>query len=260
MITLWGAKNSGKTVFLIALYHEILHSKKEWRIQPCDLRSTQFIEQANLELVEKHQFPQPSMGDAPKDRIYTFDIRIPRAMGMKGKNVQFDFLDPGGEIFEKPELDAAYDNIVFNTIKESSGLICLLDSTKREEHEYFSLFIKNFYKLKTTFSAGRGFHEVPIPVALCVSKMDKEDNFVNDPQKFNIDTYTRELIGEASFRMLITHLKFYKIFGVSSLGWDKNGKRNYFLNDEAKMCPSGKLNPVHVMEAVEWLLRNNTKK
>jgi hypothetical protein len=255
MITLWGARSSGKTVFLIALYHDILTGTKGWKIQPCDARSTAFIENAYRELTVEHKFPLNSMIDTPADRVFKFDIKMPGTLGMRFKNAQFDFLDPGGEIFEDPELDAAYDNIVFNTIEDSSGLICLLDSTQKNHSDYFSLFIKNFYKLKTTFSSERGFQEVPIPVALCVTKMDREDNFVNNPEKFDIETYTRELIGEAAFSMLTTNLRYYRIFGVSGLGWNNDGKKNYFLNDEGTPCPTGKLNPVHVLDAVEWLLK-----
>jgi hypothetical protein len=259
MITLWGARSSGKTVFLIALFHEILHSKKGWLIQPCEERSAGFIEKAYRELVDEHVFPGPSIAEAPKDRIFKFDIQMPGTLGFGARKVQFDFLDPGGEIFENPELDAAYDNVVFNTIKDSAGLICLLDSTQKNQGEYFSLFMKNFHKLKTTFFSERGFKEIPIPVALCVTKMDQNDNFVNNPQKFDVDAYARELIGKTSFRLLTTNLRFYKIFGVSGVGWDQNGKRNYFVNEEGNMCPVGEPNPVHVIESVEWLLKNTAR-
>lgn len=261
MITLWGGRKSGKTVFLIALYHEILHSNKGWRIQPCDENSTKFIEDAYRELVLEHGFPEPSGIQTPDQRLFKFDIQMPRSWGMKKQDVQFDFLDPGGEIYENPELDAAYENIVFNTIKESAGLIFLLDSTQREQHGYFSLFIKNFNKLKTTFHTGRGFQQVPIPVAICITKMDMDNNFVNDPERFDIDTYARKLVGETCFRMLTTNLKFYKFFGVSGVGWDKkNGKRNYFLTEDGIMSPVGEPQPVHVIEPVEWLLKNSERK
>jgi hypothetical protein len=260
MITLWGARQSGKTVFLIALHYEILHNTKGWRIQPSDERSAIFIDKAYRELVKEHNFPEASSKDTPDQRLFSFDIEMPGSFGRKARNVRFDFLDPGGEIFENPELDAAYGNIVFNTIRESSGLICLLDSTKREQHEYFSLFIKNFYKLKATFATERRFQEVPIPVALCVTKMDKEDNFINDPKNFDIETYARELIGESSFKLLSSHLKFYRTFGVSGVGWDENGKKNYFLNKAGDMRPVGEPKPIHVLDAVEWLLKNKAAK
>ncbi len=258
MLTLWGARSSGKTVFLVTLYHEILfNTKKKWRIQPCDERSTKFIEQAHTEMFKEHIFPEPSPLEDLDQRMFKFDIQMPGIFGKRSRDIQFDFLDPGGEIFEKPELDAVYGNIVFNTIRESDGLICLLDSSNKKEHEYFSLFIKNFQKLKNTFNSGRGFFQIPIPVALCVTKMDNDDNFVNGPEEFDIDAYTRELVGEAPFQMLTTHMKDYKIFGVSSVGWDKKGTKNYLPAEDGKIRPIGEINPVNVIESVEWLLRKS---
>jgi GTPase SAR1 family protein len=258
MITLWGARQSGKTIFLIALFHDILHNNKSWEIQPSDNRSAKFIDSAYRELTKERVFPGPSVTENPEQRLFNFDILIPGTIGRKQQDIRFDFLDPGGEIFEDPELDAAvYKNIVFNTIKESAGLIFLVDSTKKEQHEYISLFLKNFDKMKRTFYSERGVKKVPIPVALCVTKMDQENNFVNNPKKFDTDAYLRDLLGETAFRLVATNLKTFKVFGVSGLGWKKDGKRNYHITEDGKMRPAGELNPVHVMESVEWLLKNS---
>ena len=84
MITLWGARQSGKTVFLIALYYEILHNTKGWRIQPSDERSANFIDKAYRELVKEHKFPGPSLSENPDQRLFSFDIKMPGSFGRKG--------------------------------------------------------------------------------------------------------------------------------------------------------------------------------
>ncbi len=175
------------------------------------------------------------------------------------KDIKFDFLDPAGEFFENPELDAAYDNLIFNTIEKSRGLICLIEPEPQRKNDYFSLLLKNFSKIKTAFSSKRGYRQIPIPVAICISKMDLCDNFINDPKNFDIKRFAKELMGESSFSVLTNYLKVYKIFGVSSIGWDDQGNRNYFVDEEGNVRPKGEPRPVHVFETVEWLLKTRVK-
>ena len=114
--------------------------------------------------------------------------------------------------------------------------------------------------MKNTFFTERGFKEIPIPVALCVTKMDKNSNFINNPVDFGIESYAEELLGQTAFRTVKANLSVHKFFGVSSVGWDDEGKKNYFLNKEGDMCPVGEPKPVNVIDALEWLLKNRPKK
>ena len=253
MISFWGSKSSGKTVFLTALFHSILTGEKKWKIQPLDDPSIKFIHDRWEELVERHVFPQPTTREE-RDRIFKFGIKRKTLLGMNSKEIELDFLDPAGEFFENPGLDAVHGNIVFNTIKNSRGLICLIDP-ERKQSEYFKLVLKNFSKIKETFSPQSKFYQIPIPVAICVTKLDANAAFVNDYRKFDAESYAIKLMGEDSYRLLTSFLQIYKFFGVSSMGWDQKEKKSRIsINNDGEPCPLGKPEPVNVFNALKWLL------
>lgn len=260
MITLWGSKNSGKTVFLIALYYAILKKKKKWRIYPNGDHAVRFINDKRKELIDIHKFPENTKPD-DQALTYKFDIRIPGFLGLGYRDIKFDLLDPAGEFFDKPDLEAAYKNIISRSVQKSRGLICLIDPASKNKDDYFSLLLKNFSKMRAAFYSkfDRGYLPIPIPVALCISKMDLDDNFINDPKNFNIEAYAKKIMGEYSYSMLTNHFKYYKVFGVSSIGWDEQGRRNYFVDEEGNIRPIGEPQPVHVFETVEWVLKNRVR-
>lgn len=255
MITLWGSKNSGKTVFLTALYHTILNGKKKWKIYPSDDLSGKFIDDRQQELVVKHEFPGPTSPE-DKDRRFGFDIQIPRISMGGSKKIRLDFLDPAGEIFEKPEKYIDEFNEIIRTITKAKGLICLIDPIRQNPMGYFPLILRNFQKIQGAFFPEASvFREIPIPVAICISKMDENDNFVNAPNNFDIGSYAKKIMGDSAYNQMINYLKIYKIFGISSIGWDNDGKCNYYVDDEGYSRPVGEPKPVNVFEALKWLIK-----
>lgn len=260
MITLFGAKNSGKTVFLNALYYAIIKKKKKWRIIPGSEHSMRFIDDTRQELIENHHFPEPT-NPGDQERMFKFDIRTPGFLRLGYKDIRFDVLDPAGEFFENPELEVAFKDIITRSIQKSRGLICLIEPEPKNKNNYFSLLLKHFSKMRTAFHSrfNRGYQPIPIPVALCISKMDLNDKFVDDPKKFDIEGFAKTIMGESCFNMLINYFKFPKVFGVSSIGWDAEGRRNYFIDEEGNIRPIGEPKPVHVFETVEWLLKSRVR-
>jgi hypothetical protein len=260
MITLLGAKNSGKTVFLIALYYAIIKKKKKWRIIPGSEQSVKFIDNRRRELIQNHHFPEPTRpGD--QERIFNFDMRTPGFLRWGYRDIKFDLLDPAGEFFENPELEVAYKNIITRSIRKSRGLICLIEPEPKNKNDYFSLLLTHFSKMRAAFQSRfvRGYQPIPIPVALCISKMDQYDNFIADPVHFDIETFAQKTMGESTFQMLTHYFKSYKVFGVSSIGWDEQGRRNYFVDEDGNIRPIGEPKPVHVFETVEWLLEKRVR-
>lgn len=254
IITLFGPKNSGKTVFLNALYYAINEKGKKWRIIPGD-HSQKFIEDTRQELLESHHFPEPTdPGD--QKRKFEFSLQAPGFMGWGFKDIECNILDPAGEFFEDPDLEMSYQKIITYSIRKSRGLICLIDPEPKKK-DYFSLLAKHFRKMRDSFYSRfrRGFHPIPIPMSLCISKMDMNDEFINDPGKFDIEKFAIKIMGKSSFNAIRNYFKYPKVFGISSIGWDEQGRRNYYVDENGHVRPIGEPNPVNVFEAVEWILK-----
>ena len=256
MITIWGSKSSGKTVFLTALYHAILRNDRGWRVQIADQHSTRFITERREELIDKQIFPE-NTNPEDRDRIFKFDIEIRKGL-FKHEKLELEFLDPAGEIFEgtgtfSPEVK----DLVFETIKKSQGLICLIDpertNKKTNKDRYFKLLANNFTEMKAKFFPEGGYKRLPIKVAICITKMDQNKKFVHDPVSFDVGAFARELMGIDSFRVLINYLDRYKFFAVSSMGLNEQGQPNVFISEDGKLRPTGAPNPINVFEPIEWL-------
>lgn len=254
MITLWGSRKSGKTVFLIALYHAVLRSNRGWQIMSSDQHSTKFITERREEMAVNHVFPRDTDPE-DKNRIFKFDIRISKRF-FRVKDIRFEFLDPAGEFFENPGMDATVGNHVFENIKKSRGLICLIDPERPNKNEYFRLLLSNFTAMRDKFFPDGGFNPIPIRMAICITKMDQDNKFIYDPVNFDARGYAEELMGDDCFRLLPTYLSSYKFFAVTSMGLDKDGKPNVHVGEDGFLHPSGPPNPINVFEPIEWLLGN----
>jgi len=250
MITLWGSRRSGKTVFLVALHDAITKGyDSSWMIQAANDASTNFINERRSEIFDDKKWPKPT---DPKDRnrVFQFEVQVKSYFGFKKRSFRFDFEDPAGELFENPAAAVAYDNPIFERIGATTGMIFLLDPFRENKNEFFRLLTRNFTALKRAFTGEqRGFRQIDIPVAVCLSKMDRRPQFLKKPKEFAID-----FLGKQNARLFETYFTQYRFFATSSVGMNKAGKSNLILGPDGELYPTGELLPFGLFEAAEWVV------
>ncbi len=288
MISLWGSRRSGKTVFLSALWFAVKRRRGlGWRMLPTvgDTRAGEFIVQA-FETFTVGSFPRPTDAAATlKDRTFTFDLRL-GGPGLKviihtrmlgPQVVTLSFVDPAGEHFEKP--DSAHATAVFEGLRLSRGLLCLIDPS-RPSSSYFPLVLRNFTRIRDIFAgagaAPGGFHPA---MAVCVTKADLFPFDRGDESEFADVAATalgrsrptardvlgagppvaravaRQVMGPDAFD-LVHDLSQGRLgwFLTSSVGLRSDGLPNVTRGrDDGELVPAGEPEPVNVLEPIEWL-------
>jgi len=261
MITMMGARSSGKTSYLIALYWDISARQEQdatWAMEALNDRARKLVLKG-FEQFTRGEFPDPTMagiGGAGADSLrYRLSkpvdgmrSRIFRG-GSKTESMDLDMLDPSGEYFSEPDLLMA-SNAEANAFRESlinsTGILCIIDPDRADGNQYFPLLFRNFTQLSTLLN-GEGGGKLDIPVAVCVAKADQYPEAFDNPREF-----LRKWMGRVAFGVLLTYCEVTEFFAVSAVG------RNNVEKDPATGLyrPKGEPQPEKVFEPLDWLLKN----
>jgi len=270
MIILWGSKGAGKTTFLTALYYAIEQSKKKWVMYaaPDDELSRKFIIDGYKKIVEQNTFPLPTDTQEVEngERIFQFDIgkkpTWPFSKLMyylrKGKynTIRLNFLDPAGEFFEQPDNKNGFEKYISKHIKNSRGLLCLIDPEREIEpstnqKSYFELLYENFSRIRSLYISSSSLDKIPIPIAICLTKMDQHKDQIKNPYGF-----AKKVMGDLAFNLIETFFQpnLTKFFACSSVGFKKDGSPNLTQGPDFEPKPAEILNPFNIIEPIEWIM------
>jgi hypothetical protein len=267
-IGIWGPRASGKTTYLVTLFHECLTSN-EWDIEALDQNTVRFISENHRLMHVKGQFP-PST-DAGQTSFYTFQLsrRRHRVFRPRRQTMLLGFPDPSGEWYEN--IDAArakyqmsLDPYAF--LSESDALLFLIDPKpdflRYEEYgegtniSYFELLLQTIYEIR---EQQRAKQSSPQCLAVAFTKMEQPNRW---ERRTRLQEYAKEVLGEHTVRVIETAFptNSYRFFAVSSVGLLEDGRPNIeMVQDEQRQSRShivnpDKLRPVNVFEPIEWLL------
>lgn len=246
---LWGSKQSGKTTYLASLF-TALSAIPGWSIIPRDEETAEFISSRAQEF-ESGKFPKPTDPDVTSK--YIFDIEIKKTFG--NKILSLEFLDPAGEYFNNPGLMKTNENLR-ESIKKSKGMICLIDPEpeSKSKSEYFKILLMNLTIMKGIFYPEKGFTKIDIPTAFCITKMDQYKGYIRNPLGF-----ANKLMGQDSLNVINSFYRepTFNWFGLSSIGFDNEGKANIKLDQDGKECLRKRPRPVNIFESIHWLVKNS---
>jgi hypothetical protein len=187
-IALWGSPASGKTTYLAALRHAVGPGNTglgHWNIFPANEVSLNLLVRFTQALVNKHEFPPPTLtgatvplqwnfvGDLAKTK---FDHRLIRR-GPVLSRFLLDLIDVSGGAFA----DEADGQVPAHVVKDAidhltsaKGLIYLFDPiSERVNMNAVSYVNRTVAELLTRFN-GNGWTEPYLPhhVAVCITKFD----------------------------------------------------------------------------------------
>lgn len=274
MIGMWGARESGKTAYLISLYIETANRQdtdSRWTMEPLNERARKHLlygyKRFKDGLFPERDDPSQSMtidplryrigrpingpsqnaashGSTIFSGIRTFLDRL-AAGGSDSRYYELELLDPAGEFFSNPAMLLLQDEIAAKmrqSLADSTGLICLIDPDQKGGDDFFELLFQNFTFLSQLMNGESG-GPLPIPIAMCVAKADRYPAAFNDPRLF-----LHDLLGRPAFSVILTFCRDIEFFAVSAVG------KEYAEAVSAGKKPDELLKPVKVLEPVEWLL------
>jgi hypothetical protein len=258
MITMMGAKRSGKTSFLIALYYEIIERQEKnraWTILSKTKRAEALLKEGYTKF-KNGEFPEatsPEIGQALESIRY----EITRPVEKKGwfspggvETIDLDMLDPSGEYFSEPDLlDAVNEEAkaLSSSLADSSGILCIVDPDRRDGNEYFPLLFNNFTKLSSLMHGTDG-GRIDVPIAVCLAKADQHLEAFANPEE-----YIRKLMGRTAFSVLLNYCDTMAFFATSAVGRD-----NVERLPDGTYRPKGEPRPENILAPVDWLLDNQS--
>ena len=271
MIIFWGSKGVGKTTFLTALFYEIQQSNNKWTMFPACKHSDEFIKKSYEILVKKNNFPPPTELKDPETSTLKFEItqhlnnpihKLLCWLNLKTQlKLKLDFLDPSGEFFENPELEDHYENFISKSIKRSKGILCLIDPDRKDQKDlnsmsYYQIFYENLIKIKNEFQSDDSFHKIPVPLAICLTKMDQYEDYIHNPKQLAI-----ERMGEVVFNLIERFFNpdLIKFFATSSVGFMEDGAPNLLLSPEGQPKLVIKPKPFNLIEPIKWIAQKSFK-
>jgi hypothetical protein len=274
VIGMWGSPAAGKTVYLIALHHDILQRKENderWGMRgasdaahallvngftefmqnrfPPPTDTTHAVEPLTFEILRPYDDP-PAKGSSKFGRLRSFFSRSLAQLsegGAEGRKMTLDLFDPAGQLFSEPNrLMSDVDPMAASCremLSNSRGLLCMVDPDQPVA-EYFPLIYQNFVNLSQLIN-GAGGGPLPIPVAICIMKSDQYLDAFDDPRRF-----LRQHIGMAAYAALTDFCSEKQFFAVSSMG------RNNVVRDATTgvYTPLGLPKPENVLAPIDWLL------
>ncbi len=273
-ILLWGPPGSGKTNLLASLLAKQPDDPAdpfEWRVMTIGWRTGDYLAEI-LGSSKEGRKPRPTMNTAAPYRFEISKVRkerkllgvVPQDESVKLVGDLF-LLDPMGELFTRGDLVTSRAGARFLALLEKAGgVLLLIDPTdaatgadallqERVERDklYWTMLVSNLSAmiewLKQRSAEARAScldeeNRLTIPVAVCLTKMDRHPDQMNRAREF-----LREQLGsvhgiiERSFRN-------YRVYACSAYG---SAVRH---DPEQGEVFDGAFRPWQVLESVKWII------
>ena len=276
-ILLWGPPASGKTNFLASLLAKQADDPVdpyEWRIMTIGWRTGDYLAEI-LASSKEGRKPRPTMQTAAPYRFEISKVRKERKLlGVLAQDESVKLiadlfvLDPMGELFTRGDLVTSRAGARFLALLEKAGGILLLidptsstngsDSGVQERIErdrmYWTMLVSNLSAMiewlkqqpaevrKTCLDQE---NRLTIPVAVCLTKMDRHPDQLNRPKDF-----LREQLG-AVHGIIERSFRDYRVYACSAYG---SGAQH---DPERGEQFDGRFRPWQVLEPVKWIIESN---
>ena len=258
-ITIFGPINSGKTVFLIILIRELIKDNS-WEFE--ETKATPLLDMYS-DYIRKGLFPPGTDVYNMMDEKFSWDISIAKK---KNRDVLFqpiafslNVTDSTGGFFDQYDSKRFINDSYgyFERVSKSSALILILPADYEHSLDILNKALQeNFKQILKRFNT----EKIPIPVAICMSKIDNiYQKYVENHKKNPIKMF-EEKFNSKIMLTIDKYLKTYEFFCFSAVGIEKeNGHYQTLLRkDENNIeCPpkDGKLKPFGLIEPIDWFVK-----
>jgi Double-GTPase 1/Translation initiation factor IF-2, N-terminal region len=277
-ILLWGPPASGKTNFLASLLAKQADDPVdpyEWRIMTIGWRTGDYLAEI-LASSKEGRKPRATMHTAAPYRFEISKVRKERKLlGVLPQDESVKLiadlfvLDPMGELFTRGDLVTSRAGARFLALLEKAGgILLLIDPTSstnghdtgeldrlERDRMYWTMLVSNLSAmiewLKQQSPAVRKAcldeeNRLTIPVAVCLTKMDRHPEQLNRPKDF-----LREQLG-AVHGIIERSFCDYRVYACSAYG-------SGALHDpERGEQFDGRFRPWQVLEPVKWIIESNS--
>ena len=227
---IWGASSSGKTVYMLMLYHYLQRSKRKdkFLVKVDDQETDDFL-QTELNLrIYKGEFPTPT---TKKDKYNSYSYKLKR--DNSDTIVELTFLDLPGEVLQRREYKVKTNNkknedvSVAKYLTQCHGILILLSPLKEDypDKSYFSL-LEGLFRLML-----REIPEFKLEqyVVFGITKADHDKIYQR-----TIDTNFYQLIMEIIG--LQAPLEWLKSYFYLEIVEEKDGTKRVNVNGENNRC------------------------
>jgi hypothetical protein len=260
-IAIWGAPQSGKTVYLAMLYDALVHHRipdlDHWNIY-AEPDANEWISAIQNKLTIDGIFPPATQEGA--HYFPSFKIRD----GVGNELFAFTFIDAPGEMYANTVEYTARYNLnpdPFSYLAACSGILLLLDPTEALEGN-FPISMRALMETLQKLSQARGGGKIPIPVALCITKCDDTRCRRAFPTPEQPDA-AYQFAEEIFFPLNGTLQTFFpdgywQWFACSAIGFEKDASANIMRrwNGQWGILDRQKLNPMNIVQPLEWLSKH----
>ena len=276
-ILLWGPPASGKTNFLASLLAKQVDDPVdpyEWRIMTIGWRTGDYLAEI-LASSKEGRKPRPTMQTAAPYRFEISKVRKERKLlGVMPQDESVKLiadlfvLDPMGELFTRGDLVASRAGARFLALLEKAGgILLLIDPTHSgngdgaslqdridRDKVYWTMLVSNLSAMieslkRQPLEVRRACldeeNRLTIPVAVCLTKMDRHPEQLNRPKEF-----LREQLG-AVHGVIERSFRDYRVYACSAYG-------SAVQHDPEKGEQfDGRFRPWQVLEPVKWIIEKN---
>jgi hypothetical protein len=276
-ILLWGPPASGKTNFLASLLAKQADDAVdpyEWRIMTIGWRTGDYLAEI-LASSKEGRKPRPTMQTAAPYRFEISKVRKERKLlGVLPQDESVKLvadlfvLDPMGELFTRGDLVTSRAGARFLALlAKAGGILLLIDPTSssngsdggvqeriERDRMYWTMLVSNLSAMiewlkqqpaevrKTCLDQE---NRLTIPVAVCLTKMDRHPDQLNRPKDF-----LREQLG-AVHGIIERSFCDYRVYACSAYG---SGAQH---DPEGGEQFDGRFRPWQVLEPVKWIIESN---
>jgi hypothetical protein len=275
-ILLWGPPASGKTNFLASLLAKQVDDPVdpyEWRIMTIGWRTGDYLAEI-LASSKEGRKPRPTMQTAAPYRFEISKVRKERKLlGLMAQDESVKLvadlfvLDPMGELFTRGDLVTSRAGARFLALlQKAGGILLLIDPTHSgngngaslqdridRDKVYWTMLVSNLSAMIETLKRQPlevrsacldDENRLTIPVAVCLTKMDRHPDQLNRAKEF-----LREQMG-AVHGIIERSFRDYRVYACSAYG---SGAQH---NPDGEHF-DGRFRPWQVLEPVKWIIEKN---
>jgi hypothetical protein len=262
-ITVWGPKQSGKTVYIGMLFDDLVN--KKWLMDPTEADAHRYIDNIRGTLTNNRwpQNTEPFLSGSQAAESFTFHFSRKwnwyPYFGLRYFSIRIP--DPSGELFRevegvKTDELPAFKQSYFQSMGQSAGALFIISiqATKDPENLRKQL-AASLTHLQYIQFPGQPGRKLEFPVAIAVSQVDRDyDEYMQNRK--HPDQWFRRRFGPELYRLLQERIRKFRIFYFSAIGVKEVDGRMVprTHRENGGEVPDKELQPFGLFEPIKWLL------
>jgi hypothetical protein len=242
MVSVIGPSGVGKTVYLGMLIDMLSRVSKDMQFLARGAFSIT-LQQTTIASLSRCQFPEKTSNEPDRWNWVHCQIRRPK----QKKPVELVIPDLAGEaLLEEIDHPGSY-RVIRSVLQKSTAAMILIDADKlqegRRDHDFFTMKLVSYLTELDQLPKRRRSNR---PVAFIMTKADRVDSCLEDPQQFAM-THATGLWQQCQERF--RHFRFFASSVTGACGWCES-------STEGRCQVPLRIEPHGIIEPFLWLLEN----